>query len=497
MLRAKSRRPSFLASARPRLEVLENRCLMSADVVPNLNVMQTNLVSDLSGVALLHDSHLVNPWGIADSPTVGTKPGGPFWISDNNGGVSTLYSSNPGANPPIPTQINGLVVGIPTPIDPKGMSGTPTGIVFNTDTSGFKLPAPNGKPASFIFATEDGTIVAWNGGTEATIVVDNSGNNFTNPDPNKETGAVYKGLALATDPNGQSLLYATNFRTGQIDVFDASFQPATNLAKDPFTDPDLPKDYAPFNIQELGGKLYVTYARQDKTRHDDAAGPHRGFVDVFNLDGSPGLSGGAMRLVSRGPLDSPWGLAIAPSTFGNLGGALLVGNFGNGHINAFNATTGDFLGALTDPDGEPLQIDGLWALKVGNGGKGGDAGTVYFTAGLDHETHGLFGSLTSVAPNTSEGLAESQKVTAALDVFQINLQTVQQDLANGVAGATLRQDLKALNTSLVELIQAEVRFAADSRHDQGDDGGGTSSDAAASALAAVFADLHSLDRDLG
>jgi hypothetical protein len=331
--------------------------------------------------------------------------------------------------------------------------------------------------------------------------VDNSGNNFTEPDPLKQTGAVYKGLSTATGPNGPifsndanstTVLYAANFRSGQIEVFDTTFT-RVNLPAGAFADPDLPKGYAPFNVQVLGNKVYVTYARQDKARHDDDAGPHRGFVDVFNLDGTPGLDKNNMRLVSRGPLDSPWGLAIAPSTFGSLAGALLVGNFGNGHINAFNATTGDFLGELRDPDGEPIQIDGLWALKVGNGGAGGDLGTVYFTAGLDHEMHGLFGALTPVAPGTPEGPAEAQKVTAALDVVQLELTTVQQDLANGVTGDQLRQDLQALNAALVDLIRAEVRFAADARQDQSGGGeDGSTHGAARSALDAHFADLGGL-----
>src|SRR5262249_39166472 len=161
----------------------------------------------------------------------------------------------------------------------------------------------------------------------------------------------------------------------------------------------------------------------DKSKHDDAAGPHRGFVDVFNLDGSPGLANNNVRLVSRGPLDSPWGLAIAPGSFGSLAGALLVGNFGNGRINAFNATTGDFLGAIKDPDGEPIAIDGLWALRVGNGGNGGDSNTVYFTAGIFGESHGLFGSLSPVVEGSPEGDAEQQFVQGAIDVVQLDLTT--------------------------------------------------------------------------
>jgi uncharacterized protein (TIGR03118 family) len=431
-------------------------------------------------VANSQDAQLVNPWGIAASPTTPVKLGGPFWISDNNAGVSTLYNTQ-GVK-------QGLVVGIPTPVDPTGATGTPTGIVFNTAAGAFLLA--NNKSASFIFATEDGTIVAWNGGTEASVKVNNSGNNLTNPNPSQETGAVYKGLALATDSNGQTLLYATNFRTGQIDVFDSNFQQVTNLPAGAFTDQNLPTGYAPFNIQQLNGQLYVTYAKQDSLKHDDVAGFGHGFVDVFNLDGTPGLAGGQVRLVSGGPLNSPWGLAIAPSTFGNLAGALLVGNFGNGHINAFNATTGAFLGQLKDPDGEPIQIDGLWALVVGNGGNGGDSGTVYFTAGLDHELHGLFGSLTSVAPGTPEGPAEQQMVTAVKDVFQINLTTFQQDLANKASSATLIQDLESLGASLIALIQAEAFYAIDSRLDQFPSAGWAPQDApAASASDALFANF--------
>jgi uncharacterized protein (TIGR03118 family) len=505
MLRA-NRRPSVPGSARPSLEGLENRCLMSADVRPNLTVLQTNLVSDLPNVAPNFDPHLVNPWGLSASA------GSPLWVSDNNAGVSTLY--NPTQPPGKVVQT--LVVSIPAPGDPLGATGTPTGTVFNIDggpTGGFRLSGfdKNGNPTSasavFLFVTEDGTLVGWNpgvnpkgfdptkAGTYAIIAVDNSAN------PSAADGAVYKGLAIATgpggpifanDPDSATVLYATNFRSGQVEVYDTKFH-SVALPTGAFADPDLPKGYAPFNVQVLGNKVYVTYARQDKDKHDDAAGPHRGFVDVFNLDGTPGLAGGNERLVSRGPLDSPWGLAIAPSSFGSLAGALLVGNFGNGHINAFNASSGDFLGELKDPDGEPIQIDGLWALKVGNGGNGGDAGTVYFTAGLDDEQHGLFGALTSVAPGTPEGPAEAQKVTAALDVFLINLNTVQQDLANGVSGDQLHQDIQALKTSLAELVQAERRFADDSRHDQSPDGGGASTHAAARrALDAVFADLGGL-----
>jgi uncharacterized protein (TIGR03118 family) len=458
-------------TARLSLEPLERREVLSA------TVLQTNLVSDLPGVAQNLDPHLVNPWGISESS------GSPFWISDNNAGVSTLYNS---AGTP-----QSLVVSIPTPGDPLGASGAPTGTVFNIDLAGggFKVSgvnksgAPASAPAVFLFATEDGTLVGWNpgvnpqgfdptkAGTYGILAVDNSGNNFTEPNPNKQTGAVYKGLSIASsatpgtpifanDAASTTVLYATNFRSGKIEVYDTNFKPVM-LPRDAFTDPNLPNDYAPFNVQVLGGKVYVTYAKQDAAKHDDVGGHGHGFVDVFNLDGTPGLPGGTERLVSRGELDSPWGLAIAPASFGSLSGALLVGNFRNGHINAFNATTGDFMGQLTDPDGEPIVIPGLWALRVGNDGNGGSSQTIYFTAGLDHENHGLFGSLAPVAPGTPEGPAEAQMVQAELDVVQLDAMATIKDIKSGASAATIRQDLQTLEAAVDDLIRAEISFVID------------------------------------
>jgi len=474
-LRTRPRRLSALAY-RPTLEALEDRCLLSG------TVLQTNLVSDLPGVAKTLDPQLVNPWGISESS------GSPFWISDNGAGVSTLYNTA-GAK-------QGLVVNIPgpPPADPLGTDGTPTGTVFNIDggpNGGFKVSA-NGKTASpaFLFATEDGTIAGWAPSVDFThaiiTAVNNSGNNFTESDPNKQTGAVYKGLAIAegavngntitpiipSDPNSTFLLYVTNFRSGQVEVYDTNFNLVTPQGA--FTDSSLPKGYAPFNVEVLNGKVYVTYAKQDDAKHDDVAGPGHGFVDVFNLDGTPGLAHGQERLISRGDLNSPWGLAIAPTTtsatsnFGaggtNLAGALLVGNFGDGHIHAYNPTTGALLGTLTDPDGEPIEIPGLWALKVGNGGNGGDSATIYFTAGLDHESHGLFGSLSGVAPGTNEdaeALTEQQMVQAQIDVVSLDLNTVINDINNSVPKATLKEDFQALNTALQDLAGAERRFFRD------------------------------------
>ena len=482
----KSRVARLRPPVRPTLEALETRALMSA------NVLQTNLVSDLPGVAAVTDPNLVNPWGISESPS------SPFWISDNNAGVSTLYNV-PGANN-APVSINGLVVSIPTPGDPLGSTGAPTGTVFNLDggaAGGFTVSGvdKNGNPitasAVFLFATEDGTIIGWNpnvnpkgfdpakAGTYGIIAVDNSGNNFTNPNPDQQTGAVYKGLTIATsatpifagDPASTSVIYAANFRSGQVEVFDSAFQRVT-LPTGAFTDPNLPKGFAPFNVQVLNGLVYVTYAKQNAAKHDDVAGPGNGFVDVFNLNGTPAGPGGQARLISRGVLDSPWGLAIAPAGFAGLSApnndpVLLVGNFGNGRINAFDASTGAFLGGLKDPDGEPIQIDGLWALKVGNGGAGGDANTVYFTAGLFGETHGLFGSLTTPAPGSPEGTAEAQMIQADLDVVGLDVQQLQKDLAGGASRTTIRQDVQTLDAALVQLTRDEVRFTADAFTDTG------------------------------
>jgi uncharacterized protein (TIGR03118 family) len=456
-------------------------------------VLQTNLVSDLPGVAAVTDPNLVNSWGVSESPG---SSGSPFWISDNNAGVATLYQVPGAGSTPVSTVP--LVVNIPTPVSATG--GAPTGTVFNTGATNaaFNVTGLNksGKtasaPAAFLFDTEDGTIVGWNPGIDptgqfagpggisnnGTIAVDNSGNNFTNPDPDQQTGAVYKGLAIATsstpivagDANSTALLYASNFRAGTVDVYDAAFSKVTALPAGAFTDPGLPADYAPFDVQVLNGKVYVTYARQNATSHDDLAGPHRGFVDVFNLDGTPGLPGNAMRLVSRGPLDSPWGLAIAPQGFAGLSTpnndpVLLVGNFGDGFINAFDSVTGSPVGQLKDPDGEPIQIDGLWALKVGNGGAGGAVDTVYFTAGPFEESHGLFGSLTTAAAGSAEGPAEAQWVQANADVVQLDLQRLAQDESSGASVATIKQDIQTLHTDSHAQASAERAFAHDTVED--------------------------------
>ncbi|MDQ6707101.1 MAG: TIGR03118 family protein, partial [Acidobacteriota bacterium] len=325
---------------------LAPQCALAANAF-----VQHNLVSDIDGMADHTDPGLVNPWGIATSAT------SPFWISDNHTGLSTLYNSAGVAN--------ALKVTVPTP----GGSGTgaPTGIVFNSTMS---FNVAEGKPASFIFATEDGTISGWNSTvdmTHAVVKVDQSA-----------AKAVYKGLAIGVR-NGAPVLYAANFYAGAIDVFDANFAPVALTGA--FLDPMIPAGFAPFNIQNLGGKLYVTYAKQDAAKQDDVPGPGNGYVDVFDMSGAL-----LQRIAAGGVLNSPWGVAIAPAGFGDFGGNLLVGNFGNGRINAFSltggTTAGMSTGALQDPKGSAIVIPGLWALQLGNGGNGGDSNAIYFTAGI-------------------------------------------------------------------------------------------------------------------
>lgn len=325
--------------------------------------VQTNLVSDIPGLAQFTDPSLINPWGMSSSKT------SPIWVSDNGTGLATLYN---GAGVK-----QGLVVTISPPAGQQGPA-TPDGQVFNAGGPGSAFNVPGTPtPSRFIFATEDGTISAWASGTQATIAVDNSAGG---------TGAVYKGLAIGTS-GGVTRLYAANFRSGQVEVYDQNFNLIGTIS-----DPTVPSGYAPFNVQVLNGKLYVTFALQDSSKHDDVAGLGNGFVDGFNLDGT-----GMTRVASNGDLNSPWGLAIAPSAFAGLAGDLLVGNFGDGTIDAFTPA-GGFAGALLDMQGTPLAIDGLWGLQDGNGGSGGSPDAIYFTAGPNGEADGLFGALTVPEP---------------------------------------------------------------------------------------------------
>jgi uncharacterized protein (TIGR03118 family) len=283
---------------------------------------QTNLVSDTPGAAPTIDPNLINPWGVADSPT------GPFWVSDNGTGVTTIYN---GAGMPAGPKL------VTVAALPGEDHSSPTGQVFNGG-GGFDISSDGTTGSSlFIFATESGTISGWNpkvDPTSSVIAVDNSSN-----------GAVYKGLAIGSNHDG-TFLFAANFHNGTVDVFDQNFKQVSS-----FTDRHLPKGYAPFNVQVLDGHLFVTFALQDANEHDDVAGAGHGFVDEFDLKGHL-----LDRVASRGPLDSPWGLAIAPSGFGEFAGDLLVGNFGDGTINAFDLKDDHFEGKLLDANGAPITL---------------------------------------------------------------------------------------------------------------------------------------------
>jgi uncharacterized protein (TIGR03118 family) len=324
--------------------------------------LQTNLVSDLPGMAAHTDSNLVNPWGIAIDQNG-------LWVADNHTGVSSIYDGN--GTP------QSLVVTVPPAAG--GTGGSPTGIVYNSSND-FQI-AP-GFVARFIFATEDGTISGWEGGTNAFLEVDNSA-----------SGAVYKGLAIGN--NGTSnFLYAANFREGRIDVFDGAFAPTTLAGS--FSDPTIPTGYAPFNIQNIGGVLYVTYALQDVDAHDDVPGLGHGFINKFDLNGNF-----ITRFTSQGTLNSPWGMAAVFSGFSVFTQALLVGNFGDGRINAFDPTTGAFLGQLADTSGHAISIEGLWGLQS-TYSFFQSVGVLHFTAGIagpdQVEDHGLFGYITAQCP---------------------------------------------------------------------------------------------------
>jgi len=320
---------------------------------------QVNLVSDIPGLARVTDPSLQNPWGMASSAT------SPWWVSDNGTDLSTLYNGNTGAK-------SALVVSIP--------AQAPTGLVFN-NTANFLLA--NNVKASFIFSTETGSIAAWNGGSGTIAATMQS-----------VPGAVYKGLAIGT-ANSASFLYAADFLQGKVQVFNSSF--GTTSLSGNFTDPNLPSGYAPFGIKNLGGKIYVTYAQQSGIPGDidEVHGAGLGVVDVFDTSGNL-----LDRVASGGTLNAPWGLALAPSNFGAFSNDLLVGNFGDGTINAFDPTSFAFEGQLLDVNGNPISIDGLWDLNFGNGANGGLKNSLYFSAGLNDEADGLVGFLHVPEPFT-------------------------------------------------------------------------------------------------
>src|SRR5579872_3169404 len=380
-----------------------------------------NLVSDQPGLADFTDPNLINPWGIY------TSAASPFWVSDQGTGLSAIYSAN-GA----PSTTHPAVPGA------NSANGPITGGVANA-TGGFQV---QGKNANFIFVTADGTISAWSSGVDATkgfIQVNNSA-----------AGAVYYGMAIsstATDPN--AVIYAANFHTGGIDVYDVNYKPVT-LTGTPFVDSSVPTGYGPFNIWNLGGKLYVMWAKQDANKAGWVSGAGLGAVSIFDLQGNL-----LQHLATGAPLNAPWGVAIAPSTFGAFAGDVLVGNFGDGTINAFDPTSGKALGALADQNGNTIAIPGLWALIQGNGGSGGDVNAIYFSAGGATQKHGLLGSIqaapvlssTSVinAAGNNGGIASNTLIS----IYGASLAPITRSLAaTDISGTTLPSSLGGVNVTV-------------------------------------------------
>jgi uncharacterized protein (TIGR03118 family) len=331
--------------------------------------VQHNLVSDVSDVEPppdRTDPNLVNPWGIVHSAM------SPWWINSNGKGLSLVYNGAGEPFPPPPA--DPLVVTIPPP-GATGMS-KPTGIVFN-GTADFEVAA--GLPARFIFATEDGTISGWNPMADPTHAIQKA-----NP-----PDALYKGLTNGK-MGDQNVLYAANFRNGTVDVFDKNFN-LVSMPPGTFMDANVPQDFAPFNVVNIGGVVFVTFAMQDADREDDVPGPGLGYVDAFTQDGTL-----LMRL-EHGPwMNGPWAVVMAPHGFGKVSGRLLVGNFGSGQIASFDPESGEFEGLLRGQQGKPITIEGLWGLGFGNGFNAGSPTTLFFAAGIEDEDHGLFGTLTSV-----------------------------------------------------------------------------------------------------
>jgi uncharacterized protein (TIGR03118 family) len=341
----------------------------SADHGAPNSYLQHNLVSDVPGLADHTDPvpNLVNPWGIAFNPNAFV------WVSDNGTGVATLYDGQGNANP--------LVVTIPTASGTG--TGVPTGITFNS--SGDFAVGP-GLPSHFLFATEDGVIAAWSSGTQAVKMV---------PAAGAITTAVYKGIAIAGNGSAH-FLYAADFHNKRIDVFDAAFKPVT--APGGFVDPGVPASFGPFNIMNIQGDLYVAYAMKETTGNDEVAGAGLGFVDVFDADGFL-----LRRVATRGALNAPWGMALAPTAFGKFGNSLLVGNFGDGMINAYDLKNGTPLGQLRTPSNQVLQIDGLWGIAFGNGVLDQPTDVLFFAAGPNDESHGLYGFIEPAPPANGPG----------------------------------------------------------------------------------------------
>lgn len=341
---------------------------LATPLIAQQHYKQTNLVSDKQGLAAVTDPNLVNPWGMSRSS------GSPWWVSDNGPGLTTLYN---GAGSPAK-----LVVTVPTGDTNASPTGTPTGQVFN-GTNDFQITP--GNPAAFIFVTEDGTISGWNFGVNPTLA---------KIKVNTFSKSVFKGVALATSTTKSgstaNFLYVADFRRARVAVFDTNFY-RVEMGEDAFQDEELPEGYAPFNVQNIGGDLYVAFAQQDSKKHDEVDGPGLGYVDVFSTSGRL-----LHRLQHGNWLNAPWGMTQAPSDFGAYSHDVLVGQFGSGQIAAYDPVSGRFKGLLNDANNNPITIDGLWDIAFGNDANAGPATTLFFSAGLNGEQDGLLGTITAV-----------------------------------------------------------------------------------------------------
>ncbi|MEO8025046.1 MAG: TIGR03118 family protein [Bryobacteraceae bacterium] len=336
----------------------------------------------LTHIAKFFDPHLINAWGIAKSAT------GAFWVAGNGAGVATLYNTEGTPQP--------LIVSVPNPSNSLGSGGSPTTVLFNTLGASGAFPVSGvtsagvaiTAPAVFLFASKDGSILGWNPNVNPEGFDAAKAGKYATTVVNRAPGAVYTGMAFATDAQGMTRLYAANFAGGTVDVFDTKFSPIPSV--NAFVDPYLPSGYSPFNVVPVTVKgktrMFVTYAAPDPRQ---LFGQGHGFVDTFELDGC-----GRQRFAQHGQLSAPWAVLLVPEGFGELGGTVWIGNFGDGRINAYHPVTGTFVSKVRTPEGKAILLDGLWAMEFGNGGSGGLADTLYFTAGPNGEKDGLFGSLT-------------------------------------------------------------------------------------------------------
>ncbi len=412
--------------------------------MPSSGFVQTPLVSDIPGLAPNTNPNLVNPWGFTETSA------GQFRVAANGSGRGILFDAQGNKV--------GADIKIPPPAgSPPKTTSTPNGVVANT-TSDFVITVKGrSAPATLLFSTEDGTIAGWNPAlsrTRAVIAADQSGN-----------GAVYKLLAMG-QAGGANYLYATNFHNGTVDVFDSHFALHTFFAGQ-FTDPNAPAGFAPFGVKNVDGILFATYAKQDAAKHDDVAGPGNGFIDEFNTSGhflgrfaSGTAAGGTLTA-----LNSPIGATIAPAGFGNFGGDLLIGNFGDSHVSAFDLSTGEFRGQLTDTSGQPLVLDagitgadgntkGLWGIGFGNGQGGAGTQTLFFADGPNDESDGVFGMVNMAPAGANPRSADGRSRDDSLHV--VASPTILNSTSDDMREALIDNFFQMLDATLLSLESSIV-----------------------------------------